>query len=330
MPSDRRGRSRSRSRSRNRSRNRSRDHSQEGSDTHASLPHDASPISESDYFRKGDEFRIWLKDEKKKVCLLQVHCAQRLSVGAVWDYPDYFWQYFDELSGDKARSYFRKFVKAWNKGKLPKSLYAGVDPSSISAESQTGYKWSFASNKSRVDNDALRAARESVGAATWGRQSTSTGASSSSAPGPSRIQGPTLPSSSDLVYARELARETEQEDRSLKRKRDKAEAKERIEDMVGPREVGREGALEKKRARREADRSFRERGDDGMEADESVLLGGGDSFKAQIAKRDAARSRRDQKYEDKTAAVRERANEYKEKESKTMAMFAALAKERFG
>jgi hypothetical protein len=41
------------------------------------LPHDASPISESDYFRKGDEFRIWLKDEKRK--------------------------YFDELSGDKAR-----------------------------------------------------------------------------------------------------------------------------------------------------------------------------------------------------------------------------------
>lgn len=160
------------------------------------------------------------------------------------------------------------------------SLYAGLDPSTISADSLTGYKWSFASNRSRVDNDALRAAREQVGAATYGRD----GASSSMAsapPGAGRVQGPTLPSSSDLVFAREIARETEQEDRSLKRKRDRAEAKERVEDMVGPREVGREGALEKKRAKREADRSFRDRGDDGFEADESVLLGGGDSFKDQ-------------------------------------------------
>ncbi|KAJ7116783.1 hypothetical protein C8R43DRAFT_1038023 [Mycena crocata] len=295
MPSDRRSRSRSQS----------RDGSESREAIH--LPHDASTISESDYFRKGDEFRIWLKTEKKK--------------------------YFDEISGEKARSYFRKFVKAWNKGKLSDSLYAGVDPSTISAQSQTGYKWSFASNRSRVDNEALRAAREQVGAATYGREGAST---STSALGSGRVQGPTLPSSSDLVLAREVTREREQEERGLKRKRDKAEAKERIEDMVGPREVGREGALEKKRARREGDRSFRDRGDDGFEADESVLLGGGDSFKDQIAKRDAARKRFDQKSgkesarEEKAAAVRERANVIKEKESATIAMFQRLAKERFG
>ncbi|KAK7063852.1 hypothetical protein R3P38DRAFT_14710 [Favolaschia claudopus] len=271
-----------------------------------SLPHNASPISErSDYFNKNPEFRQWLKDEKKK--------------------------YFDELSGDKARSYFRKFVKAWNKGKLSKSLYAGIDPSSIPADSQTGYKWSFASNKSRVDSDALRHVREQVGAATWGRESSNAAASSSSTSGgPGRVQGPTLPSSSDLAFARDLARENEQEERSLKRKRDKAEAKERLEEIVGPKEVGREGALEKKRARREADRSFRDKGDDGFEADESVLLGGGDSFKAMVARRDAARSRRDHQNEDKVAAVRERASVFKEKETATMAMFQALAKERFG
>ena len=38
--------------------------------------------------------------------------------------------------------------------------------------------------------------------------------------------------------------------------------------------------LEKKRARREGDRAFREKGDDGfVEADEKTLLGGGDSFR---------------------------------------------------
>jgi len=206
-----------------------------------------------------------------------------------------------------------------------------VDPASISAQSQTGYKWSFASNRSRVDNDALRVAREEVGAATYGRDGASA-STSASASGSGRVMGPTLPSSSDLVLARELTRETEQEERSLKRKRDRAEAKERVEDMVGPREVGREGALEKKRARREADRSFRDRGDDGFEADESVLLGGGDSFRDQIAKRDAARKRFEQKSgkDDKAAAVRERVSVIKEKESATIAMFQALAKERFG
>jgi hypothetical protein len=72
-------------------------------------------------------------------------------------------------------------------------------------------------------------------------------------------------------------------ERGVKRKRDRAEAKERVEDMVGPKEVGKEGMLEKKRARREDDRAFREKGDDGFEADESTLLGGGDSFRDQYA-----------------------------------------------
>lgn len=157
-------------------------------------------------------------------------------------------------------------------------MYAGIDPSSIAATTQTAYKWSFASKKSRADDDALRAAREEVGVATYGRDPYR-GSSS----GGGRVQGPTLPSASDLVLARELASETQEEERRYKRKRDKLEAKERVEDMVGPREVGREGMLEKKRAKREGDRAFRERGDDGLEMDESTLLGGGDSFKAQYA-----------------------------------------------
>jgi hypothetical protein len=75
MPS-RRDRSASYSRSRSRSpdrhregekrRERDRDRSY-SPDERRKLPHDASPISESDYFQKSDEFRIWLKDEKGKV-----------------------------------------------------------------------------------------------------------------------------------------------------------------------------------------------------------------------------------------------------------------------
>jgi hypothetical protein len=146
------------------------------------------------------------------------------------------------------------------------------------------------------------------------------------------VLGPTLPSESDVVLAREAAAEAEREQRDYKRKRDKLEAKERIEDMVGPREVGKEGMLEKKRARRDADKSFREKGDDGLEADETTLLGGGDSFKQQwvnlafpiillhdvfvtrIARRDAARKRYEHKSQEKMMATQERASQIREKE----------------
>ena len=39
----------------------------ESSSTH--LPGSAEPISESDYFLKSPEFRVWLKEEKHKVPL---------------------------------------------------------------------------------------------------------------------------------------------------------------------------------------------------------------------------------------------------------------------
>ena len=140
-----------------------------------------------------------------------------------------------------------------------------------SASSQTGYRWSFASTASKADSAALRAARDEVGAATHNRTSSSTGSG--------RLQGPTLPTAADLTLARETADEHRSAERDYKRKRDRKEAKERLEEVVGPKPVGREGMLEKKRAQRENDRAFRERGDEGLELDESTLMGGGSSFK---------------------------------------------------
>ena len=159
------------------------------------------------------------------------------------------------------------------------SLYYGVEPQA--ASSQTGYKWSFASKASKADSDALRVAREEISAATYGRshdQRDGMSAAGGSHSGSGRVQGPTLPSRSDITLAREEADEMHAKERDLKRKRDRKEDKERVEDMFGPKPVGKEGMLEAKRARREADRSYRERGDDGFEADESTLMGGGDSF----------------------------------------------------
>ncbi|KAH9932418.1 hypothetical protein B0H21DRAFT_780991 [Amylocystis lapponica] len=299
MPSHRRHRSDSRDRSRSRSRDHSRSRSPERS---LPLPNGADPISESDYFLKSDEFRVWLKDEKHK--------------------------YFDELTSDKSRRYFRKFVKVWNRGKLSKSLYSGVDPTSQVASSQTGYKWSFAGKTSRADNDALRAVRDDVGAATYNRSA------SAAASGSRRLQGPTLPSQSDLTLVRETAEEERAAERSAQRRRDRREGKERVEEIVGPKEVGREGMLEKKRAQRENDRVFRERGDEGLEVDESTLMGGGDSFKQRIARRDAARARFEEKKfgarDERVSAARERADTIRQKDKATMDMFMQMAKDKFG
>lgn len=60
---------RRRDRSGDRSRDRSKDRSRSRSPDHQiNLPNNASPIRESDYFKKFDELRLWLKEEKGKVC----------------------------------------------------------------------------------------------------------------------------------------------------------------------------------------------------------------------------------------------------------------------
>lgn len=289
MPS-RRSRSRSPSGERRRSRS---------PESRSRLPEGVNEISESDYYLKNAEFKVWLKDEKGK--------------------------YFDELSSEKARSYFRKFVKAWNRGKLSTSLYHGVDQAS---QQNTAYKWSFASKADRKEREALEAVRREVGESNYGRDVRQ-------GPSAGRRQGPTLPSREDLILAREAAEESQTAERQYKRKRERQEAKERIEDMVGPKEVGREAMLEKKKAKRENDRAFRDRGDDGIvEADESTLMGGGDSFRERLAQRDAARRRFNEKRqshrEERVSETQERQSAIREKDKATMDMFKRMAQERFG
>ena len=229
-----------------------------------------------------------------------------------------------------------------------------MDHSKQSATSQTAYKWAFASKRTKADNDALQAARTEVGAATYGvdnRPPPTTSGNGSV----KRVLGPTLPPQADRILAREDAEEKAAAEREYQRKRDKAETRERVEDMVGPREVGRERMLEKKRERREGDRAFRERGDEGLDVDEGTLMGGGDSFKAQwvapcitrllrlltqscattislhrIARRDAARARFEQKREEKMSTSRERVAAIREKDKATMDMFMQMAKQKYG
>lgn len=95
-----------------------------------------------------------------------------------------------------------------------------------------------------------------------------------------RIAGPTLPSASDWIELEETRRDLADQERKYSRKREREDDKARIDDLVGPRETGREGMLEKKRLKREGDRQARAEKDDAfVEVGEDALYGG-DSFRA--------------------------------------------------
>ena len=163
-------------------------------------------------------------------------------------------------------------MKAWNRGQLSRRLYAGVHPTEVK---QTAYKWSFVDREGgKADREAMKRVRAAVAEETYGP-------SLPGASGSGRVQGPTLPTAADLQLAREDARDAQASERVAGKKRAWAEERDRVEDMVGPREVGREAMLEKKRARREADKSFRDAKDDdgGGDLDADALMAG-DSFQA--------------------------------------------------
>jgi len=240
-----------------------------------------------------NEFQHWLQDEKKR--------------------------YFGELSGSKAKHYFRKFVKYWNYGDLPDKYYRGVSPPAA----QTSYKWSFAGSESNAPRKA-KDANDRFGSSKGGPSTTS-----------GRIVGPAMPSASDRQFAKEREEELAVMDRQSARRRDRQEQQDRIEDQVGPKQVGREGQLEKKRVQRESNRAVQDAKDDaGLEVNDADLMGGGDDFRAMIARRDANRRRFEEKKrqerENKNAGTSERLSTMKDKDKANMDMFKAMAKERFG
>lgn len=242
-------------------------------------------------------------------------------------------KFVDELSGEKSRSYFRKFAKRWNSGKLDDTFYSGRVTAHVASSSNTAYRWSFAGKGSEKDKAAIEEARDTVALAT--NQDLGRTHELSLSKTKIRIAGPTLPSASDWTEQEEARREVGDQERKHSRKREREEGKERIEDIVGPRETGREGMLEKKRLKRESDRQARGEKDDAFtEVGEDALYGGGDSFQARIAQRDAARKRVEEKRQAERITNKSenqnRLSGMREKDKANMAYLQALAKERFG
>jgi len=221
-------------------------------------------------------------------------------------------------------------VKKWNRGELSDDIYQGRQATS---DTQTSYQWSFAKNKSKIDPNALKSIRDDVQAETNGRAQLSNENDASRAR--SKVQGPSLPSASDMQYVREVADDLKTRSMQASRRHDRTEQRERVDELVGPKESGREGMLEKKRVARESDKSYRDAKDDGaLEFNDNDLLGGSDSFKAAILRRDANKrkfeEKKRQEKDSKYVETRERTTQMREKDKATMDMFRAMAKDRFG
>jgi hypothetical protein len=102
--------------------------------------------------------------------------------------------YFDDLSGDEQRHYFKKFVIAWNNKSLPggkssgnvvanlfqklilnfcccnfvsDKFYKGIDHSQLEHTQRTKFTWGFSKRLNEKDTLDLESARDSVDTQTF-------------------------------------------------------------------------------------------------------------------------------------------------------------------
>ncbi|KAI1759243.1 hypothetical protein GGR53DRAFT_165642 [Hypoxylon sp. FL1150] len=156
--------------------------------------------------------------------------------------------------------------------------------------------------------------------------------------------GPGIPSMQDLAMRREDAEEERLQDIDqlrLARKADRAEQRERLEDLVPRAAAGtRERRLEKKQEVNDKMRSFRNRSPGGVgEVGEAELMGsgGGDEVAEYKRAQEAARRKRSEREVRREEEARARAaerevriEEYRRKEESTMEVLRQIARERFG
>jgi hypothetical protein len=200
---------------------------------------------------------------------------------------------WDHLSYSLDYRYFKKFIARWNDLVLPPKYYRPLASTSVAASAQTGYKWSFANNRSKVDKNQLERLRGDVdkmtnGGGGLGSMSTSKGAIGPSLPSAGRTIGPSMPStalsfsasssSNQTPADRQLALEEAREESLKARKAERNKLYGRVEELV-PKTGGREGKLEERRATNAENRMYREKdASAGIEVDEATLMGGGNDF----------------------------------------------------
>lgn len=258
-------------------------------------------ISKDDYYSKSKEFRVWLMEEKNKP--------------------------LDELKSSKSKAYFKKFVKRWNAGKLPKKYYKGIDFADEKA-SMTKYKWKFA-EKGLAGPTLSHGLDGSISMSpfktpqptrfsTFGKGSATSNAGSKSVPADAKFIGPSRPPPMGQLE-REKSREEERR-RLQKGRKEFNSYNKMVMDELTPKATGHEAKVERKffraKERRERESS------PGLGVENKSIMGG-PSY-------DDVMEKRRRKKEDKKDNMMHKANmkktEYQLKEEAKMKALLEMAK----
>ncbi|KAL1862617.1 hypothetical protein Daus18300_008414 [Diaporthe australafricana] len=267
---------------------------------------------------------------------------------------------FYELDSQQARGRWKSFVNKWNRGELAEGWYdpemferitreapppphAGTDaaPRDHSAGGQRERERSTMSDSARAappQENGRRALNDDEDDSDYGPPPPPD--QEGLASGGTR-KGPGIPKLSDLALQRESAAEEREQglsDLRQARKADRAQQKERLEEMAPRAEPGtRERKLEKKALVNEKMRGFREGGDAVEEVGDGELMGGGDSVaelrqaKAALQRKKTERElRREAEARAREEERLERLREWREREEEKLRGLKELARARFG
>ncbi|KAK2599621.1 hypothetical protein N8I77_011359 [Diaporthe amygdali] len=271
---------------------------------------------------------------------------------------------FYELDSQQARGRWKSFVNKWNRGELAEGWYdpemferitrdAPPAPArTASARQDDAPRGRGESEQGELEGSAPSHSPRAALPNDHGRRDLNNDDSDSDygpppPPGQSdptaggARKGPGIPTLSDLDLQREAAAEEREEQRNdlrQARKSDRAQQKERLDELVPRAEPGtRERMLEKKALVNDKMKGFREGGDAMEEVGDGDLMGGGDSI-AEIKRAKAAMQRKKTERElrrEAEARAREeerleRLREWKEREEEKLRGLKELARARFG
>ncbi|EGG00606.1 uncharacterized protein MELLADRAFT_67644 [Melampsora larici-populina 98AG31] len=271
---------------------------------HHASSNNIEPIHpQDDFYLKSAEFRLWLKEEKNK--------------------------YIDQIDTDKARTYFAKFARHWNRGKLDSIYYELPIHLRASTTASSSHTWSF-QERSTLEREKAQNARHEAVAGPLNP------APMSQKPliGPPRPPQMVPASTSTARVQHRSEEDGQQSSSSLQRRADaKRKRNDEREEERSNRATGKDRLLEKKREKREGNTNYQREQEDrtAVDLDDRTMFGTDSSFQAAVRERDRAAARRNktnfkqekQMIQDQKIAV------MRSKEDDTMAMLRALADSKF-
>lgn len=165
-----------------------------------------------------------------------------------------------------------KFMSKWNRGKLESMYYCGIPPHIFEQTKRTKHQWGFLNHMSESEQFHLATTKDSVQVLTNKKTQPRPVVKP-----PSASSVPAGPSTSNH-HGQGLSKSTWT-------KRLREEAKIHEEELV-PRETGRAGTIEKRRAKAakiHASSHDREASRDGLDLSESMTMGGSDDVQKRIS-----------------------------------------------